>query len=214
MLYYLPGCDTNKNHPEAGKIMQEYMKSRGAAIAPCCKFDISSIEEGAVLVQNCTQCDFVLKERRADLQVTSLYEYVLQDEDFPWADLGGKTVALLDCYRTRNDAALQHAVRECLRRANVRFREAEKSHRQTDYCGVWLKNPADPVAAAAAPKAFAELEKIREVLPPEQQKALMEEVVLRCWTEEIAVYCNGCEKGIRLGGGNPLHLIEVLAAGF
>ncbi len=213
MLYYLPGCDTNKNHPEAGKKMQDYMHAKGAAIAPCCKFDLSSIEQGAMLVQNCTQCDIVLRERRPDLTVISLYEFVLGDQDFSWADLGGRRVTVQDCYRTRNDALLQHSVRECLRRANVRFTEAPENHKETTYCGVWLNNPADPVVAAVAPKTFAKLAEVREVLSPEKQKARMEEKVRSIETEEIAVYCNGCEKGIRLGGGKPLHLIEVLAAG-
>ena len=213
MLYYLPGCDLNKNHPEAGKKMQNYMKSKGAAIAPCCKFDLSSIEEGATLVQNCTQCDIVLRERRPDLKIVSTYEFVLEDAGFPWADLGGRSVTIQDCFRTRDNAALQHAVRECLRRANVRFTEADHSHKETTYCGVWLHNPADAVVAAVAPETFAGLEAFREVLPAEEQKARMEQKVQSYETEEIAVYCNGCEKGIRLGGGKALHLIEVLAAG-
>ena len=32
-------------------------------------------------------------------------------------------------------------------------------------------------------------------------------------TEEVAVYCNGCERGILLGGGKPVHMIELLASG-
>ena len=40
MLYYLPGCDVNKNHPEAGRKLRAYMKARGAAIAQCCQWDV------------------------------------------------------------------------------------------------------------------------------------------------------------------------------
>ncbi|MCR4724424.1 MAG: hypothetical protein K5772_03190 [Clostridia bacterium] len=213
MLYYLPGCDLNRNHPEAGKKMQEYMKMRGAAIAPCCKFDLSSIEKGAVLVQNCTQCDLVLHERRPDLTILSTYEFVLNDAAFPWADFGGKSVTIQDCFRTRENASLQHAVRECLRRSNVRFTEAPNNHRETTYCGVWLNNPADPVVAAVAPRTFEELAVYRHVLTPQEQKESMEAQVKSYETQTVAVYCNGCEKGLRLGGGDPLHLIEVLAAG-
>lgn len=32
-------------------------------------------------------------------------------------------------------------------------------------------------------------------------------------TQQIAVYCNGCEKGIKLGGKQPIHMVELLAEG-
>jgi hypothetical protein len=29
----------------------------------------------------------------------------------------------------------------------------------------------------------------------------------------VIVYCNGCEKGIKAGGGKPVHIVELLAEG-
>lgn len=74
MLWYLPGCDVNKNHLLEGKAMRLYMKETGADIAPCCRRDLDKLQDGDLVVENCTQCDFILKERRPGLKVVSLYE--------------------------------------------------------------------------------------------------------------------------------------------
>jgi hypothetical protein len=44
----------------------------------------------------------------------------------------------------------------------------------------------------------------------EEQKAKMEAWVKRYGNEKAAVYCNGCEKGLLLGGIKPLHMIELI----
>ena len=28
---------------------------------------------------------------------------------------------------------------------------------------------------------------------------------------DVLVYCNGCERGIKMGGGKPMHIVELLA---
>lgn len=30
-------------------------------------------------------------------------------------------------------------------------------------------------------------------------------------TEQMAIYCNGCEKGSKDGGGHPIHMIELIS---
>lgn len=191
--------------------MQEYMKEQGAKIAPCCKFDVGYLNDGDIVVQNCTQCDFILKERCPQIVVTSLYEFVLRDPKFCWGDLNGKRITVQDCFRTRDDAGLQEAVRRCLRNMNAEVIEAEENHEETGYCGIWLNNPAAPDCAAVAPKTFERLEEYRVLLSPEDQKSKMENWVTQYTTEKVAVYCNGCEKGLRLGGLDPYHMIELLA---
>ena len=58
---------------------------------------------------------------------------------------------------------------------------------------------------------FAKLEEQRELLSPEAQKEKMEARVKLYTTEKVAVYCNGCEKGLLIGGIRPVHLIELIA---
>ena len=167
--------------------------------------------DGDIVVQNCTQCDFILKERCPQIKVTSLYEFVLQDESFLWGNLNGQKITVQDCFRTRDDAGLQEAVRECLRNMNAEIVEAAENHADTKYCGIWLNNPAALDCAAVAPKAFEKLEEYRVLLTPDEQKVKMEKWVQQYTTDKVAVYCNGCERGLRLGGLEPYHMIELLA---
>lgn len=213
MLYYLPGCTTNRNHKQAGRKLLDYMRARGAKIAKCCKLDVDYYRDGDVAVQTCTQCGLILQERRPGLRVVSIYEFLADNPGFPFPDLRGKRLTVQDCFRTREDAPLQDAVRQCLKNMKAEIVEAKENRGDTKFCGVWLNSPIDKQCAALAPKTFAALEPFRKLLSPEEQKAAMTEWNKQYETEEVVVYCNGCEKGLRLGGGKPVHLIELLAAG-
>ena len=213
MLYYLPGCGTNRNHTAAGRKLVDYMRARGAKLSKCCKLDVGYYRDGDAVVQNCTQCSFMLKERCPQVTVTSLYEFVLSDPDFRWADFGGKRMTLQDCFRMRDDAPFHEAVRQCLKKMNVDVVELEENRADAKFCGVWLHEPADPRCAAVAPKSFKALEAHRKLWSEEEKKAAMRDRVRRCTTDEVVVYCNGCERGLRIGEGRPVHLLELLAAG-
>ena len=77
-------------------------------------------------------------------------------------------------------------------------------------CGVWYNNPPATDCVELAPVTFAMPEELRELLSPEAQKEKMEVWVKQYTTEKIAVYCSGCEKGLRPGGAEPVHLIELI----
>ena len=210
MMYYLPGCDVRALHPDAVRKMQKYISSLGIETAVCCRKDIGYITDEDTMIQNCTLCDMVLRERIPNNTVLSLYEYLLM-VDFPFPDYSGKTVTLQDCWRTRENRARQDAVRECLMRMNIRFLEMPENRENSRYCGVWLNNPIAPDLPVVTPVLTEALAVHRHLLEPEEQKARMQEWVKQYTTEEIVTYCNGCERGIRLGGGHPLAMIELLA---
>ena len=31
------------------------------------------------------------------------------------------------------------------------------------------------------------------------------------YTSDVLVYCNGCERGLKIGGIQPIHIVELLA---
>ena len=209
MNYYIPGCDVRRNHPEAVKKMEKWMNDHGVLSAPCCRKDLSFLKEGDMIVENCTLCELMLRERVPDTPFISLWEY-LDRTDFEWPDWQGKELTLQDCRRTTDNVHLQDAVRSVLNKMNLRIVEMEENREKSQYCGVWYNNPPAPDCAELAPVIFAKLEEQRILLSLEEQKEKMKEWIKQYPTDEIAVYCNGCEKGIRLGGGKPLHLIELV----
>ncbi len=209
MIFYLPGCDVRKNHPEAVGKMTAYMEDQGLRQAVCCRKDLGYIGEDDEIIQNCTLCDLVLRERLPENTVRSLYEFLL-DTGFDFPDYYGRVITVQDCWRTRNNRPLQDAVRECLRRMHFTVRELAENYENTRFCGVWLNNPAAPDLPAVTPELTAYLDQYRTILTPAEQQERMKEWVSQYDTDYTAVYCNGCERGIRLGGGHPVHMIELL----
>ena len=208
-IYYIPGCDVRRNHPIAVHKMETWMSEHGILPAACCRKDLSFLKGNDMIVENCTLCELMLKERIPNIPFVSLYEY-LDENGFEWPDWHGKVLSLQDCRRTVNNTSLQNAVRSVLLKMNISIVETSENREKSRYCGVWYNNPPAPDCVELAPKTFVQLETERILLTAEEQKAKMTEWVEQYETEEIAVYCNGCEKGIRLGGGKPLHLIELI----
>ncbi|MBR4163921.1 MAG: hypothetical protein IKR11_10390 [Solobacterium sp.] len=211
MIYYVPGCDFNRNHPEEGRMIKEFILSGNVKLGQCCRKEIDYLKKGDTLITNCTLCDMMFAERCPDIQVISTYEYLLNEERFVWPDYEGEAITLQDCWRARNNPSIQEAVRKCLTNMNMHVVEMDENRNNSRYCGVWLNNPPAEDCVRLAPNTFYDLEKnYRKLLSAEEQKTKMEAWVSQYTTERTAVYCNGCEKGIRLGGGNPVHMIELL----
>lgn len=214
MLHYLPGCDVRKNHPAAVLVMQEYMDKNGAVIDQCCRVKNKFLESEDVIVNNCTLCHIILNETHPNNTYLSLYEYVLKDKDFPWVNHQGQSITVQDCFRTRDDLILQRAVRECLKKMNYTVVEMEENYDKTKYCGVWLHNPPAKDCLEVAPKSLRDImENYIHLLSEEEQVKCMKKWVIQYTTNQVLVYCNGCERGIRLGEREPIHLIELLAEG-
>ena len=119
-------------------------------------------------------------------------------------------MVLQDCWRTRTNTRLQDDIRACLDRMHINYHELPERRSQTHFCGTWLNNPPAPDCAELAPHTFARLEEVRELLSPEEQEARMRAWCANYPTDEVIVYCNGCERGVALGGKQPVQVLELL----
>ena len=89
-----------------------------------------------------------------------------------------------------------------------------ENYDKTKYCGVWLNNSPAKDCIEVAPQTFSRIIKNDiHLLSLEKQKEQMINWVKQYTTKQILVYCNGCERGVKLGGKQPLHMIELLAEG-
>ena len=210
MFWYIPGCDVRRNHPKAIANAAAWMERKGIPEGPCCRKDLSMLRKGDTVIIDCTQCSLLFAERTPDVHIQTLYEFLLNDTDYVWKDHAGQSLVLQDCLRMKNDPVIHSAVRGCLEKMNIQITELEHNREEADFCGVWLNSPAAEDCVQLAPKTFAALEKQRHILTAEEQKKKMETYVSSLPGQSVAVYCNGCEKGIRLGGGTPVHMIELL----
>ena len=214
MIWYLPGCTTTALLPEASAKLKAYVMRDGMPEAPCCKKDIGVLRDGDTVITCCTNCDLMFAERMPKLKVISVYEYLLDDPAFPWPDLSGRELTLQDCWRERNNPMIQDAVRGCLEKMKVKVTELPDAREKSTYCGVWLNVPITPANLEFAPKTFGEIrDKYLQLLSKEEQKAKMEAYAENWPTQEVAVYCNGCYRGVLLTDKTPRHMVELLASG-
>ena len=124
----------------------------------------------------------------------------------------GKEITIQDCWRTKDDQRLHEAIRECLRRMNYKIVEMDTCKEKSEFCGVWNLDHLTPIALDLAPDTFGKLEKQIKVYREEEKIEIMKQWCKQ-FNSDVVCYCNGCEKGLRIGGIEPIHMIELLAKG-
>ena len=97
-------------------------------------------------------------------------------------------MTILDACPTRNEARVHDAVRELLRRMNVRVVEPRLTRSKGACCGdsLWGNAPTPAVVAAIKKRAVS--------MP----------------AEDVVVYCVSCSKSMALGGKRPRYLVDLL----
>lgn len=203
MDIYFPSCNFAKAHPETEKRVKQYMKQL-VPVVGCCQYEKRFTPEDRALI-NCQACRGYLRDK---LEIRSVWEFLDAREDFRWPDHGGLRVNLQDCWRDRAEAGTHRAVRSILHKMNVKVLELEGENRENAlFCGNLHFESRDPENR----KRLREQPDIPIYeMPRDLEEALMREQVNKYSCESTVVYCNRCEKGVTLGGGNAVHLMTLV----
>lgn len=228
--FYIAGCVFTAKYQGVSALILEYLRKRGIETVRCCvpnyrishfngqmcgdfreqwesMPDCASFAPGDTVYSICHNCSAILEETRPDIEVKSLWELLLADKSFPWPDYQGTPVAIQDCWRSRDRAGEQAAVRQLLEKMNFQVHELPKNHAETDFCGVSLYRPAPPRNLKLAPERFVKNAQ-GKFLPhsEEEQAGIMKEYCAGIPTDRVAAYCHYCTEGLELGGKNVRHL--------
>ncbi len=240
MNYYIASCVFTSKYPELSRKIQDYIRKRfDFEIVRCCvpKYKINEFtekmpegtcrdawsalpdsgmfREGDVVYSLCHNCNNIIEEMHPGVIVRSLWELIDQDEAFSFPALDeqetGKEVFIQDCWRARERADEQAAVRSLLKKMHLSFRETEPHHEKTEFCGNSLYRPQPPRNPKLAPKHYVE-QAVGKFIPhtPEEQKAIMEEYCSRFSGMPVICYCHYCLEGLLLGGADGIHLAQLL----
>jgi len=210
MYVYLPSCKFTQACPEASRKIREYLaKKKDVRVAGCCSLAVKEMTAADIAVTVCMSCSAIVRETGGQGGEISIWEYLLNDEQFPWPDLGGEAITLQDCWRTRNNAVLHDAVRECMRRMNIAVVEIAENREKCEFDGVWRMNPLPPSAVKRAPVFFGEAAKAVVPVPKAEQPQRMRDWAAQYTTGRAAAYCNACLNGMKLGGADAVHLMEL-----
>lgn len=236
MQYYIASCVFTSRFPELSRRIQDAVRAHfDLEIVRCCvgQYKVREFEDkmpegdprrrwaelpesgdfqpGDIVYSLCHNCNNIIEEQHPGVIVHSLWELLDSTPDFPLPDCGGMRVTVQDCWRSRDRAEEQEAVRSLLRKMNIEFVEAPEHHGETEFCGVSLYRPQPPRNPKLAPKHYVDGAE-GKFIPhtEEEQEKLMRDYCARLETPAVVCYCHYCLEGLKLGGADAKHLAELI----
>lgn len=236
MQYYIASCVFTSQFPELSARIRDYVAGRfGMPAVRCCvpRYKLADFEgrmpEGELreawralpdsaafaagddVYSLCHNCNNIIEETHPGVRVHSLWELIDADAAFPFPDYGGRRMAVQDCWRARDRAAEQDAVRSLLHKMHIEPVELPDNREHTDFCGLSLYRPQPPRNPKLAPRHYVDGAQ-GKFIPhtAEEQLALMREYCGRIEADAVACYCHYCLEGLLAGGANARHLAQLL----
>ena len=208
---YYPSCKFTAFSPESSAAISKILKERyGFTIAGCCRPGHKELTAADTAVTVCNTCAAICSEDSLAASI-SLWEILDQDDAFPLPDYSREEMTLQDCWRAYDRPKLQDAVRSLLRKMNVTIIEQEENREKTRFCGASLYMPLAKENGLYAPHRF--IENAQGFFIPhtkEEQQTLMKEHCAKIYTDKVVCYCVPCTKGIRMGGKQGIHLLDLI----
>ncbi|MDE6589890.1 MAG: hypothetical protein K2K53_06020 [Oscillospiraceae bacterium] len=210
---YFPSCRYKALSPENSQKLQSYLKKRfGMETIGCCSVDGGKPTGEDTAVFNCPTCAVTIEEAAPAAKRVSVYEYLAADESFPWPDYKGEKMTIQDCWRTAEERKMQEAIRVMLRKMNIDVVELENNYEKSDFCGVSLywsnKNRSVKLAQRLATDS-----RFSPLSEEEQQEKMKDHAAKNYKTPKVICYCKACMNGVQMGGHEPIHVLDLVAAG-
>lgn len=188
--YFNPGCAMNVYKPKTGlKIANMLNQSFGPVKYHdlCCHHN-PQLPYGSTIINNCAGCDRRFRSQYEGIQTISLWEVLDCIENLPLPDHTGLTVSVHDSCSFRQKPQVHAAVRNLLRKMNIKIVESEYSGTNSICCGdnFYSRLPIEKVT---------ELQKKRAAQMP---------------CQDVVVYCVSCIKSMAIGGKTPYHMADLV----
>ena len=212
-LVYFPSCKFRAAFPPAAQKTEDYLRVRfGARISGCCRSCRELLGEGDTAMCVCGTCRAICAESSQVGEVLTVWELLDRDESFPFPEHSGEAVTLQDCWRARSQPGVHRAVRSLLRKMGYAVAEAPASRGKSLFCGVSLLSPPSGENAGLAPRCLGgDAQGAFRPCPPGEQRDAMARYCRSLPSERpVVAYCVSCVKGLRLGGADAIHLMELL----
>lgn len=210
MYYYLPSCKVKQNHIEASSKIQNYLKQQGVTILGCCKLTNGIFNEDDIVITNCTSCSIIINEQYPTIKEISLYEYLLNDNNFIWPNYENEEITIQDCYRSIHKIDNMKYIRKCLEKMNFKIVELEDNFGNTKFDGIFKYKAIDDINLKLAPNYFNNFKDHMSIKTNEEIKDIMIKHVSNIKTNRVVCYCNACYVGLKLGNANTVHMIDLL----
>jgi hypothetical protein len=210
---YFPSCKFKAGYPCTAEKIQFYLNQHfHMNITDCCQKNLQFLTPEDTAVCICNTCAAFCDESSHAKEVLSVWEIIAKDETFAFPDYKGEHIALQDCWRTYDKPNVHNAVRRLMQKMNIAVTELPENREKSRFCGTTLLRPAPPHYGKLAPKRFSEDAPAEyfQNHTPEEQAASMKKHCEQIPTEKVACYCAACADGLRLGGKQVVHVMELL----
>jgi len=229
---YIASCVLTRDYPELSRKAISYVKSLGIPISRCCvaKYKVKEFEDSVdpsirdewkslphhlpientdTIVSVCHNCTNIIAETIPGVKIISLYELILNDENFIYPDYHNEEMTIQDCWRASDHFEEKKAVRALMKKMNIKIREIKEPE---DFCGISLFRPQPPRNPIMAPKHYGPQSTVGKfgTYTAEEQVELMKKHAEKIETDKVVTYCHYCQKGLELSGKESLHIIELL----
>lgn len=213
MIYYLPSCKIKDLHKQESLIIQDYLRNKGVNILGCCRVQKHDIyNEDDTIINNCTSCAIITDENEPRANEITLYEYVLNDETFPWYNFNKEKITVQDCFRANHKPHAQKAIRECLKKMNFEIVELDENYDKCKFDGPFEYTKPSISNLNLAPKYFNYFkDNYYKEIPQEEIEERMIEHCKKYTTNRVVVYCNSCLKGVKMGHAKGIHMVDLIA---
>ncbi len=211
MTVYYPSCKYTAFSPAGSARISEIVQKRyGFTVAGCWREGHLTLTAEDTAVTVCNTCAAICAED-SPAKGRSIWEVLDEDDTFPLPDLRGAGMALQDCWRAYDRPEVQRAVRSLLQKMRVSVVELPENRSRTRFCGTTLYAPLPKANGAFAPNRF--IKKAPGMFVPhseEQKDALMREHCRLIPADRVVCYCVPCTQGIRRGGKQGIHLMDLI----
>lgn len=212
-IYFFPGCKYSKYNPKSSDILKSYLLEKyDISIAGCCSLDYKKLNSQDCAIFVCPTCAAILEESAPKSKIISIYEFLLEDESFPWSNFQMEKMTIQDCWRTFDHRTMQEAIRSIIKKLHIEAIEIANNYEKADFCGVTLLKEPSPRYQYLAPNRLVK-NAIFSPSSEEKQKQAMMKQALNYKTEKILCYCTGCMEGIEISDHVPIHLLDLITNG-
>lgn len=209
---FLPGCKLKANFKEPSEKLKAYIeKKEQIHTLGCCKVFCGKVKKEDTVVVVCNNCAAIMEESSLSDHIEFVWEIIDQDEDFIFPDYHGEKMAIQDCWRAYEKRNVQNAIRSLMKKMNIEIAELEENYENTKFCGADLLEPCTETEKKFAPQRYvAEGGSMYHPLSLEEQNLYLQKHCHKIETQKVVCYCMACLDGIKRGGRQAVHLLELL----
>lgn len=209
---FLPSCKIKSKYRNSSEKLKSYLEEKEKIReVGCCKVFCRKTEKEDEIVVICNNCGAIMDESSASVKIEYVWEIIDRDEEFPFPNYHGEKMAIQDCWRAYDKRNMQNAIRSLMKKMNIEIIELEENFHNTKFCGMDLLEPCTDVEKKFAPRRYwIEGANRYQNLSTEDQKEYLKKHCEKIMSNKVVCYCLSCLDGIKVGGKEAIHLIELL----